>query len=173
MKRNVTLTITSLLAMLFFVFHWADDIVRGFAPGRVSGLGGVLILVIWLYGTLVLAERRSGHVIMLLGSLGALGVLALHMSGAGLVGGRIVNSSGIFFWDWTLHRARCDLDLLCHPLGARPVGPARGPVPIVQWQPETLRRGCAFNMGAARTKAGAPRHRIPNQPARIYVSGPR
>jgi len=102
MKRNVTLTITSLLAMLFFVFHWADDIVRGFAPGRVSGLGGVLILVVWLYGTLVLADRRSGHVIMLLGSLGALGVLALHMSGAGLVGGRIVNSSGIFFWVWTL-----------------------------------------------------------------------
>ena len=102
MKRNVTLTITSLLAMLFFVFHWADDIVRGFAPGRVSGLGGVLILVIWLYGTLVLAERRSGHVIMLLGSLGALGVLALNMSGAGLVGGRIANSSGVFFWVWTL-----------------------------------------------------------------------
>ncbi len=102
MKRNVTLTITSLLAMLFFVFHWADDIVREFAPRRVSGLGGVLILVVWLYGTLVLADRRSGHVIMLLGSLGALGVLALHMSGAGLVGGRIVNSSGIFFWVWTL-----------------------------------------------------------------------
>jgi len=27
----------------------------------------VLILVVWLYGTLVLAERRSGHVILLLG----------------------------------------------------------------------------------------------------------
>jgi hypothetical protein len=102
MKHNVTLTITSLLSMLFFVLHWADDIVRGFAVGGVSGLGGVLILVVWLYGTLVLADRRAGHVIMLLGSLGALGVLVLHMSGAGLVGGRIVNSSGIFFWVWTL-----------------------------------------------------------------------
>ena len=51
---------------------------------------------------LVLGDRRSGHVIMLIGSLGAVGVLALHMSGAGLVGGRIVNSSGIFFWVWTL-----------------------------------------------------------------------
>ena len=102
MKHNVTLTITSLLSMLFFVFHWADDILRGFAPGGVSSLGGVLILVVWLYGTLVLADRRAGHVIMLLGSLGALGVLVLHMSGAGLVGGRIVNSNGIFFWVWTL-----------------------------------------------------------------------
>ena len=102
MKHKVTLTITSLLSMLFFVFHWADDMVRGFAPGGVSSLGGVLILVVWLHGTLVLADRRSGHVIMLLGSLGALGILVLHMSGAGLVGGRIANSSEIFFWVWTL-----------------------------------------------------------------------
>ena len=83
-------------------FHWADDIVRGRATGGVSGLVGVLILVIWLYGTLVLADRRSGYVIMLLGSIFGLGVLVLHMSGAGLLGGRIANSSGIFFWVWTL-----------------------------------------------------------------------
>ena len=54
MKHKVTLTITSLLSILFFAFHWADDIVRGRATGGVSGLVGVLILVIWLYGTLVL-----------------------------------------------------------------------------------------------------------------------
>jgi hypothetical protein len=48
MKHKVTLTITSLLSILFFVFHWADDIVRGISPGGVSGLGGVLILVVWL-----------------------------------------------------------------------------------------------------------------------------
>ena len=39
MKHKVTLTITSLLSILFFAFHWADDIVRGMAPGGVSGLG--------------------------------------------------------------------------------------------------------------------------------------
>jgi hypothetical protein len=50
----------------------------------------------------VLADRRSGHVIMLIGSTLALGVLVLHMSGAGLVGGRIANSGGILFWVWTL-----------------------------------------------------------------------
>ena len=102
MKDKATLSITSLLSIVFMTFHWADDIVRGMSPGGVSGLGGVLILIVWLYGTLVLGERRSGYVIMLLGSIGGLGVLVIHMRGAGLVGGRIVNSSGIFFWVWTL-----------------------------------------------------------------------
>ena len=102
MKHKLTLTITSLLSILLFAFHWADDVVRGISPGGVSGLFGVLILVVWLYATLVLGERRSAYVIMLLGSLGGLGVLVLHMRGAGLVGGRIANSSGVFFWVWTL-----------------------------------------------------------------------
>jgi hypothetical protein len=102
MKQKVTLPITSLLSILFFAFHWADDIVRGRATGGVSGLVGVLILVIWLYGTLVLGERRSAYVIMLLGSIGGLGALVIHMRGAGLVGGRIANFSGVFFWVWTL-----------------------------------------------------------------------
>ena len=102
MKHKVTLTITSLLSILFMAFHWADDIVRGMSPGGVSGLGGVLILVIWLYGTLVLSDRRSGYIIMLLGSIAGLGVLVIHMRGAGLVGGRIANSGGVVFWVWTL-----------------------------------------------------------------------
>ena len=102
MKHRVTLTITSVLSILFFATHWVDDIVRGISPGGVSGLGGVLILVVWLYGTLVLGEQRSGHIIMLLGSIFGLGVLVIHMWGAGLVGGRIANSSGVFFWVWTL-----------------------------------------------------------------------
>jgi hypothetical protein len=83
-------------------FHWADDIVRGMSPGGVSGLGGMLILVICLYGTLALADRRSGSIIMLLGSIAGLGVLVIHMREAGLVGGRIANSSGVFFWLGTL-----------------------------------------------------------------------
>lgn len=101
-NEKVTLTTTSLLAMVLFTFHWADDVVRGIAPGGPSGLFGVLILVVWLYGTLVLAERRSGYIITLLGSLLGAFALVLHMRGAGLVGGRIANSSGVFFWVWTL-----------------------------------------------------------------------
>src|SRR5437867_1142870 len=33
----------------------------------------------------------------ILGSIGGLGVLVIHMRGAGLVGGRIANSGGVFF----------------------------------------------------------------------------
>src|SRR5215469_3865446 len=99
--NKATLSITSLLSIVLMTFHFADDIVRGMSPGGVAGLGGVLILVVWLYGTLVLGERRSGHIIMLLGSIFGLGVLVIHMRG-GLVGGRIDDSSGVFFWVWTL-----------------------------------------------------------------------
>jgi len=63
MKRNLTLTITSLLSIILFSFHWADDIVRGFAPGGVTGLGGIAILVTWLCGTLLLSHRKLGYII--------------------------------------------------------------------------------------------------------------
>jgi hypothetical protein len=102
MRHKVTLTITSLLSIVLFASHWVDEVARGMEPGGLSSLGGVLILVVWLYGTLVLAERRSGHIVMLLGSILGLGVLVLHMRGAGLVGHRIANSGGVFFWVWTL-----------------------------------------------------------------------
>jgi hypothetical protein len=102
MNRNITLTITSLLSILFFTFHLSDDIVRGFEPGGYRHISGILIGVLWLYATLVLTGRRSGYIITLLVSLlGSLMPLA-HMRGAGLVGGRIANSSGKFFWVWTL-----------------------------------------------------------------------
>jgi hypothetical protein len=101
-KHNLVLTIASLLSILFMTLHMANDIVRGFEPGGFKNLSGVLTLVVWLCGTLMLAERRSGYIIMLLGAiLGAL-VSVAHMRGAGLVGGRIVGSSGILFWVWTL-----------------------------------------------------------------------
>src|SRR6266849_2622746 len=101
MKHSVMLTITSLLSMLFFTFHLTDDIVRGFEPGGFKNLSPVL-MVVWLYGTLVLAERRSGYIIILLGSLLGLLMPLAHMRGVGLVGGRIANSSGAFFFVWTL-----------------------------------------------------------------------
>jgi hypothetical protein len=113
-------------------FHLTDDIVRGMEPGGVSTLVGVLILVVWLYGTLVLAERRAGYVIILLGSVGGSGVPVVHMMGAGLVGGEIANSSGVLFLGLDTHRARRDRDLLRHPLGARTMEPAMGSVAVVQ-----------------------------------------
>jgi hypothetical protein len=101
MKRNVMLTIASLLSILFMTFHITDDIVRGMEQGTLSNLIAVPILVVWLYGTLVLAERKSGYVIILLGSLLGLLVPVIHMKGSG-VGGAIAKSSGAFLFIWTL-----------------------------------------------------------------------
>ena len=101
MKQNVALTIASLLAILFMTLHLTDDIVRGMEPGTLSNLIAVPILVVWLYGTLVLAGKRSGYVIILLGSLLGLLVPVIHMKGAG-VGGAIAQSSGGFFFIWIL-----------------------------------------------------------------------
>src|SRR5438128_10852853 len=101
MKPNVMLTITSLLLVLFLTFHLAGDIVYGYEPGGLSNLvGGVLITVVWLYGILVLAERRSGYIIMLLGSLFSLVVPIVHMKGPKGVGvtSRLANTSGHFFF---------------------------------------------------------------------------
>ena len=102
-KERWSLTAASLLSILFMTFHLADDIVRGMASGRVSDLLAVPILVLWLYGKLVLAGRRSGYVILLLGSLLGLVVPVIHMMGKGVgVGGNIAKSSGAFFFVWTL-----------------------------------------------------------------------
>src|SRR6202035_2640160 len=60
----------------------------------------LLVLAVFLYGTLVLAERRSGHVIMLLVGLFAAGMPVIHMRGAHY--GEIGKSTGGFFFVWTL-----------------------------------------------------------------------
>ena len=100
MKHSVMLTITSLLSILFLTFHLSDEITRGMEPGRLNMVIPVLVLAVWLYGALVLAGRRSGYIIMLLGAIIGTGIPILHMSGAGLVGARIANSHGAFFWVW-------------------------------------------------------------------------
>ena len=103
MKHNVPLTVTSLLSILFSAFHITDDIVYKISPGGLSNLTVVVFLVVWLYATLVLAERRSGYVIILLASLLGAYVPYLHFNAAaGVAGGRIANSSGAFFFVWTL-----------------------------------------------------------------------
>ena len=101
MKLNVMLTIASLLSIILMIFHMTDDIVRGMEPGTLFDLIIVPILAVWLYGTLVLRERRSGYIIVLVASLLALLVPVIHMRGPG-VGGAIAKSSGGFFFIWTL-----------------------------------------------------------------------
>ena len=85
MKHSVMLTVASLLSILFMTFHLTSDTLHarvGAPEAGGSTLDAVPILVVWLYGTLVLAERRSGYIIMLVGSLIALGMPVIHVMGA-------------------------------------------------------------------------------------------
>lgn len=101
MKHSVLLTITSLLTLLFLTFHISDEIARGMEPGQLNMLIPMLVLVFFLYGALVLAGRRSGYIIMLILAIIGAGIPVIHLTGVGLVGGRIaVDASGAFFWVW-------------------------------------------------------------------------
>lgn len=102
MKRNVMLTITSLLSILFTAFHITDDIVYKISPGGLSNLTVVVFMVVWLYAMLVLAEGRAGYVIVLLLSFLASAVPILHMNGASGITAGISNRGGAFFFAWTL-----------------------------------------------------------------------
>src|SRR4029453_11500141 len=100
MKQSSVLTIASLLSILLGTFHLADDIDRGMSPGGLLNFVAVVIWVVWLYGTLVLAERRSGYIIILVLSLLLMGVPVIHMRGVG-IGFGTTRSGGVFFI-WTL-----------------------------------------------------------------------
>src|ERR1700720_3398887 len=103
MKRNNLLTVMSVLSVILLSLHFTDDIVYGTDRSPVLNVVAIAILVVWLYGALVLAERRSGHTIMLLGSVGGIVVFIVHASRAGgLPAGTVAQSSGTFFFVWTL-----------------------------------------------------------------------
>jgi len=102
MKRSDQLVIASLISILLTSFHLSDDVVRGFEPGGFKNLIGIVTMVIWLYGAVVLTGRRSGYIITLLGSLLGMIMPLVHMMRSGLVGGRVANSGGKLFWVWTL-----------------------------------------------------------------------
>lgn len=103
MKRNNVLIVMSLLAIVLLSLHLTDDIVYGSDRSPISNIVVIAILVTWLYGTLVLAERRSGYAIMLLGSIAGMVVFTVHVSRpGGLPAGTVAASSGAFFFVWTL-----------------------------------------------------------------------
>jgi len=102
-KRNLILAVTSLLSIVLASFHLVDDIVYGSEKSVASNVIMVAVLAVWLYGTLMLPERRSGHVIMLVGSLLGLVIFVTHVTGTGgLAGIHIGKLSGAFFFVWTL-----------------------------------------------------------------------
>ena len=99
MNNNSVLKITSLLSLLLLTLHVTDDIVRGMSKAESSNTA-LVVLVVLLYGSLVLADRRSGHVIMFLVGLVAAVIPVLHMRGAHYP--EIAASTGGFFFVWTL-----------------------------------------------------------------------
>ena len=129
MKENVMLTIASLLSILLLTLHITDDIVRGISKAEPSNIA-LAVLVVLLYGTLVLAERRSGYVIMLLVGLFAAAMPVMHMRGAHY--GEIAKSHRRLFLRLDTLGARRARGLHLHPLGARTVESATGPTTVVQ-----------------------------------------
>jgi hypothetical protein len=105
MKHNVMLTIASLLSIVLLTCHFTDDVLRegGMAVRGPWNLIAVLILFVLLYGTLVLAERRSGYIIMLIGGLAGLGMPVIHMALARtVIANELARARGDYFFVWTL-----------------------------------------------------------------------
>ncbi len=95
MKNNMTLFVLSLISMILGSIHVTQDIIRGVDTWGRQSLIGVLIFVVWLYGTLVSRERRWGFVVTLIGGLFAAAMPVIHYR---------VNlaKSGSFLFIWSL-----------------------------------------------------------------------
>ncbi len=103
MKQTAMLTTVSLLTILLMTFHLAGDILFKMATAGLSNLFAVFIFVVLLCGTLLLAGRRAGYIIIFFGSVLGLVIPVIHMKGTrGVIGGEIGNSSEAFFFVWTL-----------------------------------------------------------------------
>jgi hypothetical protein len=95
------LTIVSLLSIILMPFHIGGDIRVGLDDGGPGVVFIVVpILLVLACGALLLAERRSGHVIMLLGGLAALAMPILHRRN-GFTPAIAATPGGLFFI-WTL-----------------------------------------------------------------------
>lgn len=99
MKEHTILAVTCLLSLFLLTLHITDDIVRGISKAESSNIA-LLVFVIFLYGPLLLAGRRSGYVIMLVVGLFAAAMPVIHMRGARYP--EIASSAGGFFFVWTL-----------------------------------------------------------------------
>jgi hypothetical protein len=97
MKPNVVLTVTSLLSILLLSIHVTDDIVHGLDQWGPGSPLFCVVLGVFLYGTLMLRDRRAGLIMMLIVGLGALGMPVIHRGA-----GRVALLSGGFLFLWTL-----------------------------------------------------------------------
>ena len=113
MKRDLSLIVISLLSTLLLSFHLTQDTLYARA-GTEEALGSTLVaapvLALFLYGALVLGERRWGYLLMLIQAVAALGMPIVHLSGpmgaltrpGRAVEGAVGTSAGAFLFFWTL-----------------------------------------------------------------------
>lgn len=100
MKKSVLLTVTTVTWVLLFPIHVAQDVVFGLDRAGVNQAVGIVIMVVWLYPALILPERLSGLIMLLIGGVLAAGMPVLHLRG------RFVNSpefpgtpgAALFMW---------------------------------------------------------------------------
>jgi hypothetical protein len=95
MKRNLVLTVTSLLSLLLSIVHFTQDVIR--QPDGVNKYPiPVIVFALWLYGTLMLSDRVWGYVIILFGGLIGAAMIIAHSKEI------VIGNSGGFFFVWTL-----------------------------------------------------------------------
>lgn len=100
MKPHI-LTIASLLTIILLPLHVGGDVILGFDRGGSGFVFVVLpILLVVACGALLLAERRSGLVIMFLGGLAALGMPIIHRNNGFTAA--VAQSPGGLLFIWTL-----------------------------------------------------------------------
>ncbi|MFZ2029591.1 MAG: hypothetical protein WAU68_04725 [Vitreimonas sp.] len=101
MKPDKLAVVMPVLIVVLLVSHLAQDIVFGYEPAKVATLFALPIVALWLYLALAVAGRGSGYLLLIIGALASAVVPIIHMSGGG-VRQEVVQSSGGFFFIWTL-----------------------------------------------------------------------
>jgi hypothetical protein len=107
MKPNHLLVIASVLSILLMTLHLTSDTVHARAGTPEAGgspLVAAPVLALLLCGTLLLNERRSGIIIMLIGSILAIAMPVVHvMAPGGMFHGSFARYNPAFLFVWTLH----------------------------------------------------------------------
>jgi hypothetical protein len=101
MKQSNLLSVTSILSVLLLTLHVSQDIVFGFDRAGLNQLVGVAILLVVVCGAVLLRERRSGQVIMLLGGVITAAMLPLHMRNG--LRPEFLEKSGALMFVWILY----------------------------------------------------------------------
>jgi hypothetical protein len=100
-KQRDVLSVASVLSVLLLTLHISQDIVFALAPAGLRHLFGVAFLVVVLCGAVLLRERRSGAVIMLLGGVMAVAMLPIHMRNG--LRPEFLAKSGALLFVWGLY----------------------------------------------------------------------